>query len=47
MNSYRVSRENFSVFQPILRDQSDVKAFRGAAQKGGDIIFTYEPGWTA
>lgn len=47
IDKYRVGREDFFVFQPVLAAQEDMKAFRGNAQQGGDIIFKYEPGWTA
>ena len=47
LNEYKVEREQFLTFQPVLAAQDDMKAFRGNAQVGGDIIFKYEHGWTA
>ncbi|MEC2073400.1 hypothetical protein [Alkalihalophilus marmarensis] len=44
--SYQVSREDFMSFRSELIKCEDFQSFRGNAQVGGSVIFTYEPGWT-
>lgn len=39
--SYNVSKEEFLKFREVLVKHSHFKHFRGEAQQGGDIIFTY------
>lgn len=41
ISEYRVSKEDFFTFQPVLLKRDDFKHFAGNAQRGGDIIFTY------
>lgn len=44
---YRVEKDVFPQFRKVLIAQDDFKSFRGNAQRGGAVIYTYEPGWTA
>lgn len=43
----KISKNDFLLFRNELMKQDDVKSFRGNAQQGGDVIFTYEPNWTS
>ncbi|TSB47136.1 hypothetical protein [Alkalicoccobacillus porphyridii] len=47
LSEYRVEKEEFLIFQPVLFNHEEFKNFRGAAKHGGAIVYTYEPGWTA
>ncbi|MEN0643345.1 hypothetical protein MKY91_09330 [Alkalicoccobacillus gibsonii] len=47
ISEYRVKKENFLAFQPVLHKHPEFKNFRGAAIHGGAIVYTYNPGWTA
>ncbi|KGA97283.1 hypothetical protein AJ85_04380 [Alkalihalobacillus alcalophilus ATCC 27647 = CGMCC 1.3604] len=46
LESYRVSKDDFLLFRAVLTKQEDFLSFRGNAQHRGDVIYTYEPGWT-
>lgn len=46
LEEYRVSKSDFLNFRIILMKREDKKAFRGIAQRGGDVLYKYEPGWT-
>lgn len=41
IDEYRVSKSDFLQFRNVLITQEDFKFFRGIAQQGGDIIYTY------
>jgi len=41
ISQLQVSKEDFSVFRPVLVKQEDFKHFRGVAQQGGDVFYTY------
>ncbi len=47
INEYRVPKEHFLSFRAIWVTQKDKKHFRGRALQGGDVVYTYEPNWTA
>lgn len=36
-----VSKQDFMAFREFLVKREDFKHFRGIAQRGGDVIFTY------
>ncbi|MBM7647318.1 hypothetical protein JOC78_000239 [Bacillus ectoiniformans] len=36
-----VSKENFLEFRKVLVKREDFKHFRGIAQRGGNVIYTY------
>ena len=38
---YRVSKEQFLEFRKVLVARDDFKFFRGIAQRGGEVIYTY------
>lgn len=41
IESYHVSKEDFLTFRAELVKREDFKHFRGEAQQGGDVIYTY------
>ncbi|RIW30159.1 hypothetical protein D3H55_17080 [Bacillus salacetis] len=41
IEEYRVQKTDFLHFRKHLIAQEDFKHFRGIAQQGGDIIYTY------
>jgi len=41
ISQLRVSKEDFFVFRPVLVKREDFRHFRGMAQQGGDIVYTY------
>jgi hypothetical protein len=41
LESYRVSKEEFLTFRTELVKREDFKHYRGEAQQGGDVIYTY------
>ena len=41
ITSYKVVKEDFLKFRDVLVKHEDFKHFRGEAQQGGDIIYTY------
>jgi hypothetical protein len=41
IEEFRVQKEDFLQFRKHLIAQEDFKNFRGIAQQGGDIIYTY------
>lgn len=41
ITSYKVIKEDFLKFRDVLVKHEDFKHFRGEAQQGGDIIYTY------
>ncbi|WP_421384296.1 hypothetical protein ACOJQI_06740 [Bacillus salacetis] len=41
IEEFRVQKEDFLQFRKYLIAQEDFKHFRGIAQQGGDIIYTY------
>lgn len=41
LKEYRVKKEQFLPFREILVSQEDFKHYRGIAQQGGDIVYTY------
>ena len=41
ITSYKVNKEDFLKFRDVLVKHEDFKHFRGEAQQGGDIIYTY------
>ncbi|MGN7311470.1 hypothetical protein ACTHQ4_10230 [Alkalicoccobacillus gibsonii] len=47
VSEYRVEKEQFLAFQPVLHRHEEFKNFRGGAKHGGAIVYTYKPGWTA
>ncbi|PKR85782.1 hypothetical protein [Heyndrickxia camelliae] len=42
-----VNQADFLTFRSEFAKRSDKKEFRGIAQRNGDVIYKYEPGWTA
>ncbi|WP_017727444.1 hypothetical protein [Halalkalibacterium ligniniphilum] len=46
MQEFKVKKADFLDFREVLSKQEDMKSFRGNAQHGGEVIYTYEPGWT-
>ncbi|KMK75447.1 hypothetical protein [Alkalihalobacillus pseudalcaliphilus] len=46
IDEYRVAKADFLAFRVVLLAQEDAQSFRGNAQIGGDVVYTYEPGWT-
>ncbi|BAB06046.1 hypothetical protein P4637_09520 [Halalkalibacterium halodurans] len=46
LESVRIEKNDFLIFRQVLAEQEDMKSFRGNAQRGGGVIYTYEPGWT-
>ena len=36
-----VAKQDFMAFREFLVNREDFKHFRGIAQRGGDVIFTY------
>ncbi|ADC52245.1 hypothetical protein BpOF4_21249 (plasmid) [Alkalihalophilus pseudofirmus OF4] len=46
IESYHVAKEDFMTLRAELIKCEDFQSFRGNAQVGGAVIFTYEPGWT-
>ncbi|PLR75590.1 hypothetical protein CU633_20340 [Bacillus sp. V3-13] len=43
MSEYYVKKDDFLLFRSVLTAREDFKHFRGIAQRGGDVIFTYQP----
>ena len=43
ISSYKVKKEDFLEFREVLMHHENFKHFRGEAQQGGDIIYTYLP----
>jgi hypothetical protein len=41
IEEFRVQKQDFLQFRKHLIAQKDFKHFRGIAQQGGDIIYTY------
>ncbi|WP_409253507.1 hypothetical protein V1502_06245 [Bacillus sp. SCS-153A] len=41
IDEFRVQKSDFLQFRKILVSQHDFKHFRGIAQQGGDIVYTY------
>jgi hypothetical protein len=41
IEEFRVQKQDFLQFRKHLIAQEDFKHFRGIAQQGGDIIYTY------
>jgi hypothetical protein len=41
IEEYIVEKEQFLSFREVLVNQSDFKHFRGIAQHGGTVIYTY------
>ena len=41
LSSYRVNKEDFLKFREVLVKHEQFKHFRGEAQQGGDIMYTY------
>lgn len=41
LSFYTVKKEEFLKFREVLVNHENFKHFRGEAQQGGDIIFTY------
>ncbi|MGM0844386.1 MAG: hypothetical protein ACQEUT_05365 [Bacillota bacterium] len=41
IDEYRVNKADFLQFRNVLIEQKDFKYFRGIAQQGGDITYTY------
>lgn len=41
LSSYVVKKDEFLQFREVLLNHEDFKHFRGEAQQGGDIIYTY------
>lgn len=41
IDEFRVQKSDFLQFRTHLISQSDFKQFRGIAQQGGDVIYTY------
>ncbi|HEY4552290.1 MAG TPA: hypothetical protein VIG80_03785 [Bacillaceae bacterium] len=42
LNRIEVPKEDFLPFRQVLMEQSDVKQFRGIAQRGGNVIYEYQ-----
>ncbi len=40
--SFLIKKEEFMAFREVLINQPDREKFTGNAQKGGNVIFTYE-----
>nr|WP_040340448.1 hypothetical protein [Fictibacillus macauensis] len=49
IEEYVVKKADFFLFRDILMKQEDKKSFRGVIVPGGggDILYSYQPGWTA
>lgn len=47
IEEYRVEKDQFLEFQPVLYKHKEFKNFRGVAKHGGAIVYTYDHGWTA
>ena len=41
ISSYKIKKEEFLNFREVLVKHEKFKHFRGEAQQGGDIIYTY------
>lgn len=41
LNEYLVSKEQFLSFRNVLVKREDFKHFRGIAQHGGNVVYTY------
>ena len=41
LSSYKVNKEDFLKFREVLVKHEQFKHYRGEAQQGGDIIYTY------
>ena len=41
ISSYTIKKEEFLKFREVLLKHENYKHFRGEAQQGGDIIYTY------
>ncbi|WP_246943958.1 hypothetical protein [Bacillus pinisoli] len=41
LEEYLVQKEDFLIFREKLVKQSDFKHFRGVAQHGGSVVYTY------
>lgn len=41
IEKYVVTKEVFYTFREVLVERQDFKHFRGNAQRGGEIIYTY------
>lgn len=41
ISELRVKKDDFSIFRTVLVQREDFKHFRGIAQQGGDVIYTY------
>ena len=41
ISSYKIKKEEFLKFREVLVKHENFKHFRGEAQQGGDIIYTY------
>ncbi|WP_368502765.1 hypothetical protein AB3N04_00045 (plasmid) [Alkalihalophilus sp. As8PL] len=46
LKSYHVPKNYFMDFRNVLVQCDDFQSFRGNAQVGGSVVYTYEPGWT-
>jgi hypothetical protein len=41
IQEYRVTKEQFLDFRKVLVAREDFKFFRGIAQRGGEVVYTY------
>ncbi|MFX3623592.1 MAG: abortive phage infection protein [Ectobacillus sp.] len=41
LHEYIVTKENFYPFREALVQRPDFKHFRGSAQRGGTVVYTY------
>jgi len=41
LHEYRVPKDQFLAFRTVIVSRPDFKNFRGIAQRGGDVIYTY------
>ena len=41
ISTYKIKKEEFLKFREVLVKHENFKNFRGEAQQGGDIIYTY------
>lgn len=42
LGQYLVTKVDFPVFREVLVKQADKEKIRGEAQKGGEVIYTYD-----